>query len=120
MYICVWSVVLFQLEKVERERVAGNWLLNSDKAIPEDGGESEITHTLRHGMPLEKLSHTLHALYVSLNIYECMFYLVSTYSNKHPKLLKCVSVWINRNTCLCFSRIQYSEGWWGDKKAGEE
>lgn len=51
--MCVWSVVLFQLEEVEREQVAGNWLLNSDKAIPEDSGESEITHTLRHGMPLE-------------------------------------------------------------------
>lgn len=53
-----------------RERVAvyavnrASWLAAgcSDRAIPQDGGECEVTGTLRRGMPLDNsLLHTLHA-----------------------------------------------------------
>lgn len=57
--VCVWSVFLFQatgregIKKpwMQRTQPAG-WRLNGDRAIPQGGGECEITRKVRRDMPL--------------------------------------------------------------------
>lgn len=77
-YFCVCVHVRFRLQ-VGRERRGGwqwmqcaqpaNWLLNSDRAIPQDGEECEVTHKLRRGMPLE--NSRSHALHACVYVYVC-------------------------------------------------
>lgn len=91
IYVCVVSGIVSAWRG--GKRTSGRELASQQWQSNPRGQWREWDHTHAQAWhAIRKLSLTLHALYASLYIYECMFYLVSTYSNKHARLLKCVCV----------------------------
>lgn len=63
----------------KRKRAAVNaavkpadWLLNRDKAVPQNRGKHVVTNTLRHGMQLKKQSDAHSACLIFECVYLCL------------------------------------------------
>lgn len=112
---CVQSVGL-QIAKKEREQVAVNWPLNQGEQ--QSGEQWGLTHTPRHGMPLE--NHVAHSACL-ISAYICLCARITVCSSPARNVFFCtpdcknVYVWLI--PVFLFGRIQYSEGWvFGGKK----